>query len=638
MATEIGSMFWKIGADLGDLVKGIKDSKSEVTGLENDIKPVNTALDKMEDEAKSAGNALDKMGDDLKGAGRNAGDAGDKFDSLMTAFTGINQAVQLAQQAYAALEGVYDRVITQTVAYAEEVRSLSRAIGATPEEASKLIQAADDVKVSFEDLNTGMNIAIRNGLSPTVAGMGALADQYNAIQDPIKRTEFLLKNFGRSGANLAPLMELGADGIRELGDAAEETGLVLSQDAIDATREYEIAVDGLTDSWSGFVTVVGLEVIPVINELLTQVADSAAIPGMREEVRLLANALYDAGVITKDEYNAILREAYDLTQTNADKVVFLAGALDTLKGKYAETGGVVDGTAESMIQSSIDAKIAAESLNQTKLDEARAEYEKTAAVLNDQLAAAYDNVKAAEERWRSGVAGKIKGEVDQEFKDRKISVDEYRGALETLDATYGTGFAIDFAMNEQIPDLVRALLEDPQSFVDKAAAFENYFMPLDNAVKASKEEVETLQGLLDDLEREYQVRIRIVTLGSAALTDIPESIAEAGGETVVSGGGNSGGGGSDPGLEQRASGGPVDSNKIYLVGERGPELFVPDAAGVIVPNHRLTGAPQSGTDQLGGGGGEISNSFLLEQLLLTMNDMPQNVGRAVRDNLLLATT
>ncbi len=615
MATEIGSIFWKIGADLGDLVKGIKDSKKEVSGLEDDIKPVNTALDKMEDEAKGAAAGLDKMGDKLKSTGNSADTAGDKFDSLMTAFTGINQAVQLAQQAYAALEGVYDRVITQTVEYAEEVRSLSRAIGATPEEASKLIQAADDVKVSFEDLNTGMNIAIRNGLSPTVAGMGALADEYLAIQDPIKRTEFLLKNFGRSGANLAPLMELGAEGIKELGDAAEETGLVLSKDAIDATREYEIAVDSLTDSWDGFVTVVGLEVIPVINELLNQVADSSSISNMREEVGNLAYALREAGVITDTEYNAIMAEAYNRNKTTGESIDYLSGALDTLKGKYADTGAVVDTSAESMIQSSIDAAIAAEGINKIKLADARAEYEETAAVLNDQLAAAYDNVKDAEDRWRSGVAGQIKGEVEKEFEAGAITVDEYRTALETLDATYGTGFAIEFAMTEQIPDLVRALLEDPQSFVDKAAAFENYFMPLDESVKNSKKEVELLQGQLDELERTYIATIRIVTLGSANIT----SVGNVGGQITG-------------GIERDATGGKVRDDKLIMVGETGTELFIPDSAGVIVPNHKLTGAANTMENGEGYGGNRVVQ--LLEEIASNRTVDEMKLARVLRDALL----
>lgn len=38
----------------------------------------------------------------------------------------------------------------------------------------------------------------------------------------------------------------------------------------------------------------------------------------------------------------------------------------------------------------------------------------------------------------------------------------------------------------------------------------------------------------------------------------------------------------------RADGGPVAAGKTYLVGERGPELFVPKSAGTIVPNHALS--------------------------------------------------
>jgi TP901 family phage tail tape measure protein len=45
------------------------------------------------------------------------------------------------------------------------------------------------------------------------------------------------------------------------------------------------------------------------------------------------------------------------------------------------------------------------------------------------------------------------------------------------------------------------------------------------------------------------------------------------------------------GVSARASGGPVSSNSPYVVGEQGPELFVPDQGGSIVPNHALGGSP-----------------------------------------------
>lgn len=47
------------------------------------------------------------------------------------------------------------------------------------------------------------------------------------------------------------------------------------------------------------------------------------------------------------------------------------------------------------------------------------------------------------------------------------------------------------------------------------------------------------------------------------------------------------------GFRARAAGGPVSSGTPYMVGERGPELFVPGRSGTIVPNHDLGGGSTS---------------------------------------------
>ena len=51
--------------------------------------------------------------------------------------------------------------------------------------------------------------------------------------------------------------------------------------------------------------------------------------------------------------------------------------------------------------------------------------------------------------------------------------------------------------------------------------------------------------------------------------------------------GGVGGGGSAP--AGRAVGGPVSAGRPYIVGENGPELFVPSAGGQVVPNGRMGG-------------------------------------------------
>jgi phage-related minor tail protein len=51
--------------------------------------------------------------------------------------------------------------------------------------------------------------------------------------------------------------------------------------------------------------------------------------------------------------------------------------------------------------------------------------------------------------------------------------------------------------------------------------------------------------------------------------------------------------GSVLGLPGRATGGPVSPGQAYLVGERGPELFVPTSAGSVASNGALNGASRN---------------------------------------------
>jgi phage-related minor tail protein len=43
------------------------------------------------------------------------------------------------------------------------------------------------------------------------------------------------------------------------------------------------------------------------------------------------------------------------------------------------------------------------------------------------------------------------------------------------------------------------------------------------------------------------------------------------------------------GIPGMAQGGPVAGGMPYVIGEQGPELFVPKNAGTIIPNHKLGG-------------------------------------------------
>lgn len=93
--------------------------------------------------------------------------------------------------------------------------------------------------------------------------------------------------------------------------------------------------------------------------------------------------------------------------------------------------------------------------------------------------------------------------------------------------------------------------------------------------------------------------------------------------------GGGGGGGSYSGIHSamsgifggmRASGGPVRQGLTYMVGERGPELFVPDRSGTIVPNNKLGG----GVTVVVNVNATDANSFMRSE-----GQIAESVGRAI---------
>lgn len=189
----------------------------------------------------------------------------------------MKAGLDMAGAAFGAVKAAVQSVIDPTVEYAGQIRELQRTIGSTAEESSKLIQAADDVGISAGTLQSAMEAAIKKGVKPTIAGMSDLAEQYNAIQDPIERTKFLMDKFGKSGADLGPLMALGADGIKAAGDEAERMGLVMGQDGVDNARAYEMAMDDFNDSVLAVKLAIAQGLLPAVTGAIKQGAQYVQI-------------------------------------------------------------------------------------------------------------------------------------------------------------------------------------------------------------------------------------------------------------------------------------------------------------------------------------------------------------------------
>ncbi len=208
----------------------------------NDVRIILTAVDRASSELKKVESSM---------------------SSTLTAFgaaTGIAAGVGLAIK----------KVVDKTVDYAFQVDDLSRALGTNAEESSKLIQMADDLRIDVGTLKVGFKAALKEGVIPSIEGLKDLAKEYQAIQDPAKKSQFAMEKFGKAGLELNKILELTPQQIDAMAASAEKAGKVLDDQGVKKAKEYYAQIDNLGDAWEGLQIRAGSTAIPIVTDALTR--------------------------------------------------------------------------------------------------------------------------------------------------------------------------------------------------------------------------------------------------------------------------------------------------------------------------------------------------------------------------------
>ena len=148
---------------------------------------------------------------------------------------------------------------------ADELNTLSAQTGFSTEELQKFRYAADRVDVSMETITgaaakmtknlssseskfSTLNVATRNSdgtfrnvneiFYDTVAALGNVSNE-------TERDILAMDIFGKSANDLAGIIDDGGAALRAFGQEAENAGLILSQDALDAANEFNNKIDEL---------------------------------------------------------------------------------------------------------------------------------------------------------------------------------------------------------------------------------------------------------------------------------------------------------------------------------------------------------------------------------------------------------
>jgi len=181
--------------------------------------------------------------------------------------TDLNSAMAIATRVYDVAAQAFKMTVNEAQAYDQQIRDVMLSTGATAEESSRLVQVVDDAGVSYGVLKTAMKNASKDGIEPNIASLQSLSDQYLKLAPGVERNQFLLDKFGKSGLEMARVMELGGAALGKM-NAEIDGGLVLTQKAIDESERYRKNVDDLEDSFQALKVTVGNQVIPVTSDLI----------------------------------------------------------------------------------------------------------------------------------------------------------------------------------------------------------------------------------------------------------------------------------------------------------------------------------------------------------------------------------
>ena len=151
---------------------------------------------------------------------------------------------------------------------------------------TRVIQDARDGLASATDTFDALNLSVEDldGLNPEEQ-FNLLADAVAGIEDPTKRAAIAQELFGKSGAELIPLLEGGSAGIKQLTDEAERNGNIMSSRTVAATAKFNDTLNTLKQKGLA-VALRGFEaILPHIVKFAGYVSDvvvppSASTPGL----------------------------------------------------------------------------------------------------------------------------------------------------------------------------------------------------------------------------------------------------------------------------------------------------------------------------------------------------------------------
>jgi len=430
-----------------------------------------------------------------------------------------------------------------------ELFDLSTRLGATTKGLSQLQYAAEQSGVSVSTLNMGLQRMVRRvaeAASGTGEAKGALeelnivagdlnqlkpedqfrvlADAIMKVENPADRVRLAMKLFDSEGVSLIQTMQGGSEGIQRFAEEADKLGVSVDDGAAAAAKRASDAFTRLGGVFTGASNTIAAQFAPEIEAIANFMAE--ALPKAANFAQAAMLRIRQGFVNVALAAVNVRIKWNELTRdfTEADELRESARILREMSNDIGSQAALVGVTTKTM-----------------------ADYKK------ETDKATYSNVMFGDGLELITVnARKVKNELAS-TKDEIPAF--WQEAQESFEVS-------------------KKMMQESTAPAEDASVMDKFF---------GEDALARLFSDFDNIEQRFKELL--VRMAAEALAKNIVSIFSGG--SGGAGGAVGGGFGSFFGnLFGRANGGPVNANTPYMVGENGPEVFMPSASGTIVPNHQ----------------------------------------------------
>lgn len=576
LGLDMADMQRKLAIAQGDLSRFAKESVTELDKVEKGWGSISGAINKVQQHWKAVLGILG-AGAGLTLLVRNVARTGDELSKM-------SERLGIATETLSAYRLSADLANISLEGFGVGMRTLSRNM-------FDISKGTGEAKEAFKTL--GISVVDSNGkLRSNEAVMLEVADAFKQMESGTLKTALAQEIFGRSGLQMIPLLNEGAEGLKRQKEEAKGLGAIWSTVAAKDAEAFNDSITRLRFGLMGIASAIIKDVLPPLTTFITMTTDGV------KWVLQAGSAVKEFNASLKGTPETIQETVAVIRTLNDELVVTVERTKDTQawwkKALDVWTWLVIPFRKPGFLEDLNEGKRLTQELTEEmqKMKQVAITRSLTELPIKTQVQAQKELNKEIQQQ-RNIISDVVRqerelAEIRQETNLMKRHDTIVRDANEIGQAFKQT---IELDIQDkllQTGEIAKNQFDAMEQFAIQGArgmqsAFQEFFFD------AFTGETKTLSETLNSLWR-----LAAGVLSNVAATGLTSMI---GGRLNI------------PGF---AHGGAISGPAI--VGERGPELFIPRGTGTIVPNNKL-----------GGGFGGIT----VNQVLNISPGVPEAVRREI---------